>query len=163
MTQFAAQPAADQPALPAGALLAWVGGACAGVSVLTALAVSALDLPDGWRIWSAATLALLVSAAASLPLLIAAGRVVRVGDDPKAVADRLPKAAALIVLAGVTRALVTGVAVLLMVQGARLATWPSFALTGLGYLALLATEAVVTGRAFWAFDAKPRGPAVGAG
>ena len=152
---------AAQPALPAARLFAWVGGVCAGVAVVTALAVVALDLAQGWRIWSAATLALLVSAAASLPWLAAAGRVVRVGDGPGRVADLLPKAAGLILFAGALRALVTGAAALLVVRGLKLPLWPSVGMLAAGYLALLATEAVVTGRAFWRLDAAPPPAAAG--
>ena len=146
---------AARPALPAGRLLAWVGGACAGVTLLTALAVPAMNVPDGWRVWSAATMALLVSAAASLPWLVVAGKVVKVGDDPRRVADLLPKAAGLVIFAGVLRALVTGVAAWLIVRGLKLPLWPSVGMLAAGYLALLATEAVVTGRAFWRVDAPP--------
>ena len=150
-----------KPALPAARLLAWVGGACAGVVVLTALAVPAMNVQSGWRVWSAATMALLVSAAASLPWLVAAGKVVRVGDDPQRVADRLPKAAGLVIFAGVLRVLVTGVAALLIVRGLKLPLWPSVGMLAAGYLALLATEAVVTGRAFWRVDAPPPPAAAG--
>ena len=152
---------AARPALPAGRLLACVGGACAGVTLLTALAVPAMNLADGWRVWSAATMALLVSAAASLPWLVVAGKVVKVGDDPQRVADLLPKAAGLVIFAGVLRALVTGVAALLIVRGLKLPLWPSVGMLAAGYLALLATEAVVTGRAFWRVDSPP--PPVAAG
>ena len=149
-----------KPALPAARLLAWVGGTCAGVIVLTALAVPAMNVQSGWRVWSAATMALLVSAAASLPWLVVAGQVVRVGDDPRRVADLLPKAAGLVIVAGVLRVLVTGVAALLIVRGLGLPPWPSVGMLAAGYVALLATEATVAGRAFWSLDAAPR-PAAG--
>ena len=156
MTQPTDHSAELKPALPAATLVAWVGGACLGVFVLTALAVPALDLTDGWRVWSTATMVTLVSAAASLPWLIVAGKAVRLGDDPKRTADQMPKAAGLVMFAGVARAAVVGAATLLVIRGLRLPTWPSFGMIGFGYVALLATEAGVAGRAFWHVDAATR-------